>query len=182
MSAWAGVLAGLRSQDIGVDPGLSDDELAAIEERFGLRFPPDLRALLADGLPVGARFPDWRRDAEDELRSLLDAPVDGVLFDVERNGAWLLSWGERPADAAHALAIARERLADAPPLIPVYSHRYLPSEPERAGNPVLSVHQSDIIVYGDDLASYLAKEFGVPSPDAAPGSARHIRVWSDLVI
>ena len=39
----------------------------------------------------------------------------------------------------------------APKLIPVFSHRFLVAEPCRAGNPVISIHQSDIIVYGVDL-------------------------------
>jgi hypothetical protein len=44
-------------------------------------------------------------------------------------------------------------------LIPIYGHRYLVGEPCCAGNPVLSVHQSDIIVYGRDLREYLLREF-----------------------
>jgi len=45
--------------------------------------------------------------------------------------------------------------------IPVYSHRYLPSEPKATGNPVLSVHQTDIIYYGNDLASYFSRSMKV---------------------
>lgn len=47
-------------------------------------------------------------------------------------------------------------MADAP----VYGHRYLPAGPVLAGHPVLSVHQTDVIYYGADLADYLSLEFG----------------------
>ncbi|GHO60945.1 hypothetical protein KSB_94200 [Ktedonobacter robiniae] len=43
---------------------------------------------------------------------------------------------------------------------PFYSHRYLLAEPCAAGNPVLSIYQSDIIVYSVDLRDYLLTEFG----------------------
>lgn len=52
-----------------------------------------------------------------------------------------------------------ELVAAAPRLLPIYSHRYLLAEPCRAGNPVFSVYQSDIIVYGTDLRTYLLHEF-----------------------
>jgi hypothetical protein len=56
-------------------------------------------------------------------------------------------------------------------LVAVYGHRYIPAEPGLAGNPVFSIHQSDVIVYGSSLASYLAAEFGVVSDDERAGLA-----------
>ncbi len=41
-----------------------------------------------------------------------------------------------------------------PKLIPIYSHRYIPSSLNEIGNPVYSVHQTDIIYYGKDLWDY----------------------------
>ena len=180
MIAWDDALEALRSRGYEIDRGLSDAEADAVEQGLGIRFPPDLRALLAAGLPRGEGFPDWRAEPAESLRARIEAPARGVLFDVEHNAAWLQEWGERPADPAEALRVAREHLAQAPPLIPVYAHRYIPAEPSEPGNPVFSVHQSDIVVYGADLAAYLAAEFGDAQPDSAP-APRHIRVWSDLV-
>lgn len=48
---------------------------------------------------------------------------------------------------------------NAPRLIPVYGHRYLLAEPCVADNPVFSIWQSDIIVYGKDLRNYFLVEF-----------------------
>jgi hypothetical protein len=141
--------------------GLSDREVEATEERFGFRFPPDLRALLQTALPCCPRFPDWRSGDAKDLQEWLDLPKEGILFDVE-NGIWLEQWGPRPAETRSAIAHVSELIATAPRLIPIYGHRMIPDEPNAEGNPVLSVHQTDIIYYGTDLKNYLCCEFDVP--------------------
>lgn len=173
------LLRELRGKGIRVGPGLTSSELERAEERVGSPFPPDLVDLLATGLLVGERFPNWRA-----LDSALDAqlrwPLEGICFDIEHNAFWLDGWGQRPDHLQDAVAVAVERLAHAPTLIPLYGHRYLPAEPSSAGNPVFSVYQTDIIVYGADLASYFATEFEFPAPAWAQTSPRRIRFWSDL--
>jgi hypothetical protein len=47
----------------------------------------------------------------------------------------------------------------APGLIPIHGHRYLPTLPVEPGNPVLSVHQTDIICYGLNLEDDFANEY-----------------------
>jgi hypothetical protein len=64
-------------------------------------------------------------------------------------------------------------------LVPLISHRYIPSEPNEAGNPVFSVYQSDVIYYGADLADYFEHELDGWAPVTTP--IKHIRFWSDLV-
>jgi hypothetical protein len=74
-----------------------------------------------------------------------------------------------------------KRLSITPPqLVPLVGHRYIPSEPSEAGNPVFSIHQSDVIYYGVDLAHYFERELGASSRPIA-GPIKHIRFWSDLV-
>jgi hypothetical protein len=159
------------------DAGLTDAEVIAAERRFGFQFPPDLREFLQTALPRGPQFPDWRSGDEAELRDWLDLPRQGVLFDVERNGFWLEEWGPRPGSLAEALRVAGDLVAAAPKLIPTFGHRMLPDEPHLAGNPVFSVHQTDIIVYGVDLANYLRIEFGLPGDVPCPEQERPIRFW-----
>jgi hypothetical protein len=180
-----------------VDPGLTGAELDRIEQEFGFRFAADHRAFLSAGLPVNTRpqprepgviharpkpWPDWRNGDRDELRSLLDWPIEGVLFDVENNGFWYHGWGSHPRDTASALATATRMLAQVPKMVPVYGHRYLPGQPDTFGHPVLSIWQTDIIYYGSDLADYIDREFGrggagddLWEPKASVG------FWRDLV-
>jgi len=83
-----------------------------------------------------------------------------------------------------ALDRVGQKIAEAPKLIPVYSHRFLPSEPLANGNPVLSVWQTDIIIYhGPDLESYFEREFGLVRQGTGNGTRvpRRIRSWSDII-
>lgn len=143
-----------------IGPGLSERELDAVEARFGFTFSADHRVFLSAGLPYGSpRWPDWRNGAPEDLAERLAGPVEGVLFDVEHAGFWHPAWSPRPPGTSEALRIARSELAAAPQLVPVYSHRYLPGTAGECGHPVLSVHQTDIIIYGNDLADYIRHEF-----------------------
>jgi len=160
--------------------GLSQSELANAQAEAGVAFPPDLCVLLTATLPSGRQFPDWRnrpRDAMNEWRAYL---VDGIHFDVLHNDFWPSTWPARPDAPAESREIVELRLAEAPALIPIYSHRGIPNEPLEAGNPVFSVSQTDIIIYGNDLADYLHHEFhgrdgSVELPE------RTIRFWTAML-
>lgn len=196
----AGARAARRLAELGVcelGPGLSDAEFDRIEAEYGIVFADDHRGFLAAGLPVDRSAPpeegesprnpwnDWRDGDPALIRQRLEWPVDGLLFSVE-HGWWLPGggWGPRPADPAEAVAAARAALAPVPKLIPLFSHRYLPSR-GASGSPVLSVYGADIIHYGRDLADWVEREFvgweagaaAGPSPAAGSGAP----FWSELV-
>ncbi len=143
-----------------IGPGLSERELDAVEKRFGFTFSADHRVFLAAGLPHGpSGWPDWRDGDPEELAGRLAWPVEGVLFDVEHNGFWHPAWPSRPTKTSEALHVARTELESVPQLVPVYGHRYLPGTAGEHGHPILSVYQTDIILYGNDLADYIQHEF-----------------------
>ncbi len=162
---------------IEFDGGLTGAEVAAVEAKFALRFPPDLRAFLQTALPRGRQFPDWRSGDESALRDWLDQPRQGILFDIEYNGFWLEGWGPRPLTLNGAKQVVSELVAAAPRLIPIFLHRMMPDEPHLPGNPVFSVHQTDIIHYGFDLSDYLRYEFHLPGREPWPEQVRPIRFW-----
>jgi hypothetical protein len=170
----------LRQRGVVLEDGLTDAEVSKVESTFAFRFPPDLRDLLQNALPTSPKFPNWRSESEESLRGRLDWPADGICFDIEHNGSWWEEWGPEPDDLSAAFEIARQHIAEAPTLIPIFSHRYIPDEPYAAGNPVFSVYQTDIIYYGVDLANYFANEFSSPREYELPNldSVRRIRFWS----
>jgi hypothetical protein len=180
--------------------GLSEAEINKAERRYGLYFPADYRLFLralhsTTPRRSGARFIDdgsmraierpaffdWQRDDE-EIRTALAWPLEGLLFDVEQNALWLPSWGARPNTAEERKARVEALLADAPKLVPIVGHRYIvPVEP----HVVLSVYQSDVIVYGNDLRAFLLAELGpmlgLPSDGTwANASAGTIPFWGEL--
>ncbi|MFD8826852.1 hypothetical protein ACFV1C_31425 [Streptomyces sp. NPDC059605] len=174
----ARALQGVLRTRIG--PGLTERELDAVEARFGFTFSADHRVFLAAGLPHGSsRWPDWRNGDPEELAGRLAQPVEGVLFDVEHNAFWHPAWPSRPAEKSEALRVARTELENVPQLVPVYGHRYLPGTAGEYGHPVLSVHQTDIILYGNDLADYIQYEFAGRSSGLPARAA--VGFWSYFV-
>lgn len=185
------VLRLARTGQFDIGPGLADAEFARIERDYGVEFAGDHRAFLAAGLPLNRPagpehtwrepWPDWRAGDPADLRGRLGQPVEGVLFDVQHNGLWHASWGQRPADMSAALAVARRHLARAPAMIPVCAHRFLPAGRSAGGHPVLSICQSDII-YGTDLADYIDREF-VPGPPVSEDRTppRMVPFWSEFL-
>jgi len=172
---WQAVVESLREHGVVFETGLSDGEVDRAETRIGFRFPPDLRNFLQTALPRGEYFPNWRSGNEVGLREWLELPLRGILFDV-RHGFWMDEWGPRATTWAEAERIVGELVGSAPQLVPVCQHRMMPSEPHEEGNPVFSVHQTDIIYYGFDLEDYIRNEWNLPGrcPWQSP---KVIRFW-----
>ncbi len=145
--------------------------LTQLSDLHVFRFPPDLRVPADAALPRGPKFPDWRSGDEAILRDWLNLPRGRrSLFDIEHNGFWMDEWGPRPDSLEEALRTGNDLIGGGmPKLIPSPSHRMMLDEPHLPGNPVFSVHQTDIIHYGFDLADYLRHEFTPSGREPWPG-------------
>ncbi|MEU1837196.1 hypothetical protein [Micromonospora chersina] len=172
-----GIEAARRLAQLGlvdVQPGLTEAEFGSIERRFGFEFADDHRVFLAAGLPVWTPgyddhpdkaswgWPNWRQLDSPTLHEQVGWPLATALDHIQ-HGEWPPGWSRRPHDLARRMAKAKRLLADVPPMVPVYAHRYLPAGRGSSGHPVLSIHRlSDTIVYGNDLAHYIDQEFREP--------------------
>ena len=155
--------------------GYTASELDEAQQRFGVRFPPDLYEFLREQrIPDGH---DWTGSAE-PIERALQWPLEGLLFDVEEAGVWWPEWGERPSNKEDRTAIVSEIVESAPKLIPLLAHRYLPEQPHEAGNPIFSIYQSDIIVYGADLQDWVRVEFDPTFSTRPSVVTRAIDFWS----
>ena len=128
---WRAEFEMLAAAGVVIWKGLTETELADVESIVDAHLPDDLRSFLAEGLPLGKGFPDWRQPDSDSIRDQLTWPFEGIAFDIEQNAFWMDAWGIRPPDFAEALSIARMQVDAAPRLIPIMGHRYLPAEPNR---------------------------------------------------
>ncbi|KAJ8451766.1 hypothetical protein Cgig2_007249 [Carnegiea gigantea] len=150
-----GVIAALKSAGVHVSAGLSDAEISEVESAADFTFPPDLRAILAEGLPVGPGFPNWRSSSRHQLRLLTSLPALSLAKEVSRNNFWAHScWGPRPDNKDDAIAVARSFLGRAPPLVPVFRHCYIPSQPDLAGNPVFYVRRNEVRLLSVDVGGF----------------------------
>lgn len=178
----------LKEKHVSFDKGLTDREVETIKKRFGIDFPSDLKLLLQTELPVSSGFAHWRyginsETGKKEIEHKLSWPLEGMLFDVQNNSFWLDSWGVKPVDFEAQKKIAINEFSKHPKLIPIYSHRYISSEPGEPGNPVFSVYQMDIIYFGNDLMDYFSNEFGIelPSSYSTPPKPEYIRFWTEMI-
>jgi hypothetical protein len=178
----------LKEKDISFDKGLSDDEIFRVKQEFGIRFPNDLKLLLQTELPISSGFVNWRyginsKNGKKEIEHRLNWPKEGMLFDIKSNSFWFDKWGIKPSNFEKQKEIAVTELDKQPKLIPIYSHRYISSEPNEIGNPVFSVYQMDIIYYGIDLMDYFSNEFGfeLPKSYGIVSEPKRIQFWSDII-
>jgi hypothetical protein len=171
----------LMQAGVVFERGLSQAEIQQIEDKYNFRFPPDLKDLLSFALPTSKGFLNWREADEDSIVQRLLWPYIGICFDIQQNDFWLTEWGERPSSLDEAFAIARKAFDDAPTLIPIRSHRYIPDRPNEARNPIFSVYQTDIIYYGANLGDYLENEFAYyfgESAHSLSDEIKYIEFWS----
>ncbi|CAK9224942.1 unnamed protein product, partial [Sphagnum troendelagicum] len=158
-SAYArSVIEHLKRAQVPIAEGLSDGEFDRIEATFALTFPPDLKGILQEGLPVGAAFPNWRTGNFEQLRTRIDLPCAGLLHEVALGRFWWKTWGRRPAETQHAVQIASAALRAAPILIPMCGHCYIPCSPNQAGNPIFFVYQKEVVYCGYDVADFFDRE------------------------
>ncbi|KAF7828579.1 uncharacterized protein G2W53_019743 [Senna tora] len=188
------LIESLRWSNIAVAEGLSDSEISSIESSFNFCFPPDLRSILQQGLPISPGFPNWRSSSAQQLQILLNLPVFSLLRRVSKNNFWHASWGPPPEAEAEsegrggALDTARRFLRDVPILVPIYRHCYIASSPNLAGNPVFYVdHEGDVRVLSYDLSGFFREaEFLSENgeywdePVWAARTARRVEFWSDV--
>ncbi|XVE86937.1 hypothetical protein DITRI_Ditri18aG0075300 [Diplodiscus trichospermus] len=189
----------LKSLNIPILPGLTDQEFSSIESNFHFTFPPDLRSILQEGLPADPSFPNWRSSSPQQLNILLNLPFLSLSKNVTLHNFWLDSWGPKPSDSNEALALVRKLLQTAPLLVPIYRNCYIPSTPNMAGNPVFYVDGEEVRILSFDISRFFQEvEFlrkgGVFKPFMrkktnsvnknvpawAATAARRIEFWTDV--
>ncbi|AOR25197.1 hypothetical protein BGI42_15735 (plasmid) [Clostridium taeniosporum] len=178
------IINALKNKGIIFEKGLSKQEFNMIENFYGVNFPPDLKEFLSLALPISNKFINWRDMSEDNIKKIQDKlewPLEGIIFDIENNNFWYKNWGNKPDNFEEAIDICKKEMKKVPKLIPICSHRYIPSEPNESGNPIFSIYQTDIIYYGEDLLSYLQLEFNMKKyEDIDFDLIKEIKFWVDL--
>ncbi|EFJ07653.1 hypothetical protein SELMODRAFT_429564 [Selaginella moellendorffii] len=153
------IIARLQSYGVRIDPGLSDEEIELAQAAFQITFPPDLRGILQQGLPIGPGFPDWRSQlGSHKLKLWIAAPKTGLCSAAELGLFWWRGWGARPPEPEGAARASRAALRRAPVMVPVFSQCYVPSQPVRAGNPVMYVDRSEAFYCAHELSEFFGKE------------------------
>jgi len=171
----------LIENGIEVKPGLKEKDFKHIESAFKAKLPEDYKKFLNHGVPTGKGFPDWyhpKKEAKN-TRKWIDR---AFRFDIEENNYWLDEFGIKPSQSREATRRALKIIRKWPTLFPVYSHRFIPSDPAKSDNPVISLHQvTDSIIYGANLEEYFMNEFKKDNDVHIKRTNTSIPYWGDAL-
>ena len=116
------------------------------------------------------RWDDFSPENVAAIRQRMRDPYEWLKRDIER-GFWLPAWGEKTIE---------ELFENAPVLLPIFLHRYMPVLNE-ADPPVISTVGRDTICYGLTLEDYLLREFCHGGVAFEPMEIPCIPLWDDLL-
>ncbi|MDO5410317.1 MAG: hypothetical protein Q4F21_07665 [Lachnospiraceae bacterium] len=175
----------MKQSGILFEEQVDAERLEQVQQRYGIRFPKELRSFYEQAVPVSPGFVNWLDDSDEnvkKIRNRLGFPKRNVLKAVEIEEFWPAAWGIRPADEEKALQKAEEQLSQAAVLLPLYSHRFLVCADGISNPPVLSVYGGDIIYYGSCLENWLEIEFcGKSQESVFENPLPFIPGWTPLI-
>lgn len=173
----------LKLQGVEFETGLTIEEITKIEDIYTIKFPKSLKEFLMMTLPISKGFLNWRNLDQDNvmfIKKIINRPAEAV-YELAEEVSWSDDWGKEPENETDIALIVRERLKSAPKLIPVYGHRYIPMIPED-NPPIISIHDIDIIYYGQNLEDYFKVEFGGKEQGKIEfKNINPIPFWSDIM-
>ena len=161
----------LKIKGIKFKNGLTETEINVIEKIYDFIFPESLRKIYSVAIPFSedidnaAGFPNWTDFSEvniAKIKERIHAPLQRLYLDKS------------------LCDMMTKTAAKAPLLIPLYSHRYMPTIDGMNAPPVISAVGRDIIYYGDNLYEYLQNEF-LNECFIIPQNRPYIPFWSDII-
>lgn len=172
----------LKLRGVEFTSGLDEKEFETITKEYDFKFPRELKKMYEVALPISQGFYNWRDFSIDNIeyiKEVMARPIKDI-YDMADEVYWCDNWGEEPNEI-EKIKFVQKLLKTAPALIPIYSHRYL-SVADVEQSPVFSIHETDIIYYGENLKSYFEIEFGLKSySDIDYDNISYIPFWTDLL-
>lgn len=173
----------LMKKGIIIEQGLEEKEIDLIESIYNITLPDPLKQFFKEGLPISKGFYNWRDFQEKNIlhiKQVMQRPYCSI-YQLAEEVEWCERWGEKPTNKLKETQEIRKKTLKAPCLVPVFSYRYMPVLPLQK-LPVISVHELDIIYYGEDLEDYLNIEFGDKKQIKIDfKNIEYIPFWSDIM-
>ncbi len=173
----------LKEHGIRFLKGMTQEDIFKIQEIYGIILPKSLIDFYGQGIPYiddeHNSFPNWTDYSQNnilKIKERIEAPIKWLSLAV-KDGFWLPCWGSPDNKSEHFRKIA----ANAPKLIPIYSHRYIPMIADSDDPPVISTVGSDIIYYGSNLQEYLNNEFLNDGCLTLSNKKVYIPFWSEII-
>lgn len=168
----------MKKRGVRFSTGLTNDAVAEIEKNYEVRFPGSLKEFYKIALPISmdniefSIFPRWNNFSTDNInfiRQRMNIPYQWLRKDIEK-GFSLSIWEEKTID---------QLFENAPKLIPIFAHRYMPIIEGVDDPPIISTVGRDTIYYGHNLIEYLEIEFSGKTINTNKFS--YIPFWSEII-
>lgn len=148
---------------------LEDEEYKKIKEIYNIVFPLELQQLYKIGVPT-------KKHADICISDIQDTQSFYNWHDFSEENVKQIK--EAMEFAYEGKNIPR----DAPKMVPIRGHRYIPAllDPEKL--PVFSIYDEDVIIYGENLEDYISRELN-PWERYEPvdiNKCKYIQYWSDM--
>lgn len=171
----------MENKGIQFEEGLSENEIIKIQELYQFIFPNDYKIFLKKVLPISVGFYNWRDFSDDNIKyihAVMQEPFNNLRESI-KDIYWCEKWGEE-FNKKEQEKIIFEKINNAPKLIPIFSHRYIPIIDAKE-SPIISIRGIDVICYGENLNRYLFNEFVANKPIDLVNSIEYIPFWSDIM-
>lgn len=159
----------LEQQGVQFEKGLTQEEIELAEKIYDIKFPKSLSEFLMTALPVSKDFYNWRNMEESNvsfIKQIIELPKMNIYNEADEI-CWNEEWGEK--------------LVNAPKLIPIFAHRYIPMV-NGEEIPILSIHGVDVIYYAKTLEEYINAEFlGINKKFQSLDEYMYVPFWSDIM-
>ena len=163
------VIDTMKRNGILFEQGLTAHEFSVIESTYDIHMP--------DG------FYNWRGFSPENIthiKQIMSRPFEAFKNEAD-SIEWCEKWGKKPTDTAERNKALCHLIESAPKLIPVFAHRYI-ADTQLKVTPVFSVCGTDIIIYANDLESYLHIEFCKGTSDIeSVRKSDYVTFWSDII-
>ena len=173
----------LEQQGVQLEKGLTQEEIELAEKIYDIKFPKSLSEFLMTALPVSKDFYNWRNMEESNVRfikQMIELPKMNIYNEADEI-YWNDEWGEEPENIIEFITLVREKLVNAPKLIPIFAHRYIPMV-NGEEIPILSIHGVDVIYYAKTLEEYINAEFlGINKKFSSLDEYMYVPFWSDIM-
>lgn len=168
------------------EKGLEESEITEIERVYGVTFPKTLKDFLRIGVPISENdwgFPNWRDLSNKNIEIIskrINAPYEWLKIDVLKHGFWQKSWGECPKTLKETENKYMQIIENAPILLPIYSHRYMPVIDGEDDPPIISSVGRDTVCFANNLSDYIKRELCSECTHQYY-DIQNIPFWSDII-
>ena len=172
----------LIEKKIKISNGMSEKEIKKVEKIYQIVFPKDYKEILKEFVLDCNNWRDISEKNISYLKDKINAPIEGIIFDIENNGFWMNEFGNKPKNIQERVNIFLKYIEknNIPKLIPILNNTYMICD-ENSEYPIVSVIQKDIIILSNNLINYFEQKLNISKQNELYFRNIKIPFWSNII-